>query len=67
LSVSDQAGVDENKEVFYIVRWMIDPSLGLDTMPTQSDANGSSTGTAAGSDSASAGSAGAGAPSGGIQ
>lgn len=67
LSVSDQAGVDENKEVFYIVRWMIDPSLGLDTMPTQSDASGNSTSSASGSGSGSGGSAGAGAPSGGIQ
>lgn len=56
LSITDQAGMDENKELFYIVRWMIDPSLGLDTLPTQ--------GTGAGT---SAGSSGAGAPAGGVQ
>ena len=67
LSVSDQAGVDENKEVFYIVRWMIDPSLGLDTMPTQGSANGSTTGSGTSSGSGTGSAAGAGAPTGGIQ
>lgn len=62
LSVTDQAGMDENREVFYIVRWMIDPNLGLDTMPTQSDASG--TGTSAGG---STGTSGAAAPAGGLQ
>lgn len=58
LSVTDQAGMSENKELFYIVRWMIDPSLGLDTMPTQSGTDGSSTGSS--SSTTSSGSAGAG-------
>lgn len=59
LSVTDQAGVDENKEVFYIVRWMIDPALGLDTLPATSTGSGGSS---------SAGSAsGAAAPAGGVQ
>jgi hypothetical protein len=62
LSVSDQAGVDENKEVFYIVRWMIDPNLGLDTMPTQSG-----TGASGSSGGGSTGTSGAGAPAGGVQ
>ena len=65
LSVTDQAGMDENKEVFYIVRWMIDPSLGLDTMPTQSGTNGSSSNSGSGASSGS--SSGAGAPAGGVQ
>jgi len=65
LSVTDQAGMDENKEVFYIVRWMIDPSLGLDTMPTQSGASGSSANSGSGASSGS--SSGAGAPAGGVQ
>jgi type II secretion system protein I len=63
LSVTDQAGVDENKEMFYIVRWMIDPSLGLDTPPTQTGTN--STGT--GSSSASGGTSGSAGSAGGIQ
>ena len=62
LSVSDQAGVDENKEVFYIVRWMIDPNLGLDTMPSQSGAGSSGT-----SGSGSTGTSGGVAPAGGTQ
>jgi len=62
LSVTDQAGMDENKEVFYIVRWMIDPNLGLDTLPSQTDATG-----AASSAGGSSGTGGATAPSGGIQ
>jgi type II secretory pathway pseudopilin PulG len=61
LSVSDQAGVDENKEVFYIVRWMIDPNLGLDTIPASSgaDASGASSGASAASSASP--------PAGGIQ
>jgi prepilin-type N-terminal cleavage/methylation domain-containing protein len=34
LAVTDEPGMQENRELFFIVRWMIDPSLGLDTMPT---------------------------------
>ena len=46
LSVSDQPdSTTYNPELFYIVRWMIDPSLGLDTPPT------STTGTSSGSSS----------------
>ena len=61
LSVSDQAGVDENKEVFYIVRWMIDPNLGLDTIPASAgaDASGASSGASAASSASP--------PAGGIQ
>jgi type II secretion system protein I len=59
LSVTDQAGADENKEVFYIVRWMIDPTLGLDTLPAASTATGGSANASA--------STGAAAPAGGVQ
>ena len=46
LSVTDQPdSTTYNPELFYIVRWMIDPSLGLDTPPT------STTGTSSGSSS----------------
>jgi hypothetical protein len=54
LSITDEAGMTENREMFFIVRWMIDPSLGLDTLPastTTSGANGatsSATGTTGG-------------------
>jgi len=69
LSVTDQPGMDEDKEVFYIVRWMIDPNLGLDTMPTQNGAAGTSApGTSAtGSSAGAAGASGGGASAGGIQ
>ena len=60
LSVTDQAGADENKEVFYIVRWMIDPALGLDTLPAASTSG-------AGSASGAGGASGAAAPAGGVQ
>lgn len=66
LSVTDQAGVDENKEIFYIVRWMIDPNLGLDTMPTQASSTGTSSGSGTGGTGTS-GASGAGAPAGGVQ
>ena len=65
LSVTDQAGADENKEVFYIVRWMIDPALGLDTLPAASTGTGGSTG--AGGSSGTGGASGAAAPAGGVQ
>ena len=58
LSVTDEAGMSENKEVFFIVRWMIDPTLGLDALPTTSGGTGT-TGTA--------GTTGAAAPAGGVQ
>lgn len=62
LSVTDQAGADENKEVFYIVRWMIDPALGLDTLPA---ASSGSSGT--GGSTGAGGASGAAAPAGGVQ
>ena len=49
LSITDEAGMTENREMFFIVRWMIDPSLGLDTLPAStntSGASGSASGTA---------------------
>ena len=43
LSVTDQPdSTTSNPELFFIVRWMIDPSLGLDTLPQTSTATGSS-------------------------
>jgi len=45
LSITDEAGMTENREMFFVVRWMIDPSLGLDTLPTTTataGANGTS-------------------------
>ena len=53
LSVTDQPDfTTSNPELFFIVRWMIDPSLGLDSLPAtdSSASSGSSTGgSAAGS------------------
>lgn len=49
LSITDETGMNENREMFFVVRWMIDPSLGLDTLPAStntSGANGSASGTA---------------------
>ena len=65
LSVTDQAGADENKEVFYIVRWMIDPALGLDTLPAASTGSSGSSGT--GGSTGAGGASGAAAPAGGVQ
>lgn len=53
LSITDNDGQANDKELFYIVRWMIDPNLGLDTPPTSTDSSGSSsssvgTGTSSG-------------------
>lgn len=48
LSVTDRPDTTTgNPELFFIVRWMIDPSLGLDTLPA-TDAT-SSTGSSSGS------------------
>ncbi len=48
LSVTDQPdSTTANPELFFIVRWMIDPSLGLDTLPA-ADAT-TSTGSSSGS------------------
>ncbi len=49
LGVTDQPDSSAtNPELFFIVRWMIDPSLGLDTPPTASASTGSPTGSAGG-------------------
>ena len=43
LSVTDQPdATNGNPELFFIVRWMIDPSLGLDTPPTSTSTTGAS-------------------------
>ena len=43
LSVTDQPdSTTSNPELFYIVRWMIDPSLGLDVPPQSSSSTGTS-------------------------
>ena len=50
LSVTDQPDSStSNPELFFIVRWMIDPSLGLDTPPTATESTGSSTSGSTGS------------------
>ncbi|MFN7733036.1 MAG: hypothetical protein ACK5OB_14125 [Pirellula sp.] len=49
LAITDQIGMDEDKELFFVVRWMIDPALGLDTPPTATQTTpGMSSGTASG-------------------
>jgi general secretion pathway protein I len=40
LSITDQPNAVENPELFHVVRWMIDPNLGLDTIPESTDATG---------------------------
>ena len=35
-------------ELFYVVRWVIDPNLGLDVLPEQTDAAGASGSTTSG-------------------
>jgi type II secretion system protein I len=60
LSVTDQPDAT-NPELFFIVRWMIDPSTGLDAPPStdtsssSSGSPGSSTGSSSGSSSGAAG------------
>jgi len=57
LSVTDQPDAI-NSELFFIVRWMIDPTMGLDTPPStdaSSASSGSSPGSSSGSISGSAG------------
>ena len=45
LSVTDQPdSTSVNPELFFLVRWMIDPSLGLDTPPTATTSTGSTGG-----------------------
>ena len=56
LSVSDQPNsTTENPELFFIVRWMIDPNLGLDSAPQSSGPGTESGGTTGGAASGSAG------------
>ncbi len=54
LSITDEAGMTENREMFFIVRWMIDPSLGLDTLPAATNSSGAS-GSASGTTGATGG------------
>lgn len=54
LSITDEAGMTENREMFFIVRWMIDPSLGLDTLPAATNTSGAS-GSASGTTGATGG------------
>lgn len=57
LSVTDQPNsTTENPELFFIVRWMIDPNLGLDKAPQSSQSGtGSSTNSGSGSSGSSSG------------
>lgn len=58
LSVTDQPNsTTENPELFYVVRWMIDPNLGLDTLPT-TDETGAATGSSTGTGTTSSGASG---------
>lgn len=54
LSITDEAGMTENREMFFIVRWMIDPSLGLDILPAATNSSGAS-GSASGTTGATGG------------
>jgi hypothetical protein len=58
LSVTDQPNsTEQNPELFFIVRWMIDPNLGLDKAPEASSSgtgSSGSTGSSGGSVSGSA-------------
>lgn len=56
LAITDEIGLEENRELFFIARWMIDPSLGLDTPPAAPAATGSA-GSATGAPPASSGTA----------
>ena len=58
LSVTDSPDATTyNPELFFIVRWMIDPSLGLDTLPAAdaSTTGSSTTGTSSGASGAAGG------------
>lgn len=55
LAITDNDGQENNKELFYIVRWMIDPNLGLDTPPSATNSTGSSGSSAATSAASSGG------------
>lgn len=43
LAITDQQGLDDNAELFYVVRLIIDPSLGLDNPPSTSSGTGTNT------------------------
>jgi hypothetical protein len=50
LAITDEIGLADNAELFHVARWMIDPSLGLDTPPAPAaGTGGSATGTGASS------------------
>jgi len=58
LAITDEVGMQDNAELFYLVRWMIDPSLGLDTPqsnPAQSGTSGSPSGATSGATGATGG------------
>jgi len=55
LSITDEAGVTDNREMFFVVRWMIDPNLGLDTLPASTGTTGSTGSSSSGGASGSAG------------
>jgi general secretion pathway protein I len=40
LAITDEIGMSDNAELFYIARWMIDPALGLDTPPAPTSGTG---------------------------
>jgi hypothetical protein len=56
LAITDEIGLEENKELFFIARWMIDPSLGLDTPPVSPSGTGAA-GSTTGAPPASSGTA----------
>jgi general secretion pathway protein I len=58
LGISDNPEATPNPELFYIVRWMIDPSMGLDTLPATDSTSTSGTSTSGSSSGGSSGSAG---------
>ncbi|MCU0708765.1 MAG: prepilin-type N-terminal cleavage/methylation domain-containing protein [Pirellula sp.] len=62
LAITDEIGLADNAELFYIARWMIDPNLGLDTPPAAGTGAGAS-----GSGSSGGASGGSASMGGGIQ
>jgi len=40
LAITDEIGMSDDAELFYIARWMIDPALGLDTPPAPTSGTG---------------------------
>jgi hypothetical protein len=51
LAITDENGLERNAELFYVVRWMIDPSLGLDLPPSQTTTGATGTGATGGTTS----------------